>query len=445
MIFFQTKGGKKTKRGAPFNGHSVLSFHSSFNDGVRTGKCLKPYRDDVLSISGKFINNKLEGHVLIELAENKVTVGHATKNRIMGVVRNFLLKMPDGHVMQDISTVSGKLIYQVSQDGYFRIVTTNKTTNSKDTRVILTKNFDKFINCEPISHLVMKDCFLDTVSKITIENCYPSTIDLPNKNNNAENKFLFEIANNKSFYPSREDPYKVCREETKSENIRNSIENWMANMSNPKMNPFWMINYPDINPIDLSNPKVDLSFPHLRGHLFDKQLNLSIINDANDVLFKGKVINGRLKGTIDPKMRDPKLWRGTLRLVSSVQTGAVSSGKKILNFHLDVELVHAVFQLKNGKFHGYVRMFGQTTVDPKGLCSHYVWERVFGFVGRYDEGKAVGVAWRGLFGGSWLHGKVDENGEFTGNDIAYVYSDMKTSFVGEFENGLMVRLHLHKS
>ena len=42
-------------------------------------------------------------------------------------------------------------------------------------------------------------------------------------------------------------------------------------------------------------------------------------------------------------------------------------------------------------------------------------------------------------GGSWIYGKVNDKGEFSGHNVAYVNQDMKTIYVGTFENGLMVR------
>ena len=44
----------------------------------------------------------------------------------------------------------------------------------------------------------------------------------------------------------------------------------------------------------------------------------------------------------------------------------------------------------------------------------------------------------GLIGGSWIYGKVDDMGEFTGHNVAYVNQDLRTLYIGTFENGLMV-------
>ena len=45
----------------------------------------------------------------------------------------------------------------------------------------------------------------------------------------------------------------------------------------------------------------------------------------------------------------------------------------------------------------------------------------------------------GLIGGAWIYGKVDDKGDFTGHNVAYVNQDLKTIYVGTFENGLMVK------
>ena len=37
--------------------------------------------------------------------------------------------------------------------------------------------------------------------------------------------------------------------------------------------------------------------------------------------------------------------------------------------------------------------------------------------------------------GAFIYGKLNENGDFSGNDIAYVYPDLKTVLRGTFKNG----------
>ena len=93
--------------------------------------------------------------------------------------------------------------------------------------------------------------------------------------------------------------------------------------------------------------------------------------------------------------------------------------------------------IKNGKLHGLVQIYGKLTADPEGHCSSRLFKGL-SFVGWFEEGKPVGPYWRALLGGTYLYGVVDENGEFTGPDIAFIYQDLELALVGEFQKGLMV-------
>jgi histone-lysine N-methyltransferase SETD7 len=78
------------------------------------------------------------------------------------------------------------------------------------------------------------------------------------------------------------------------------------------------------------------------------------------------------------------------------------------------------------------------TADRKSPCGSNIGYGSLSFIGRFSNGVAQGACWQGLVGGAWLHGVVDDFGDFTGNDMAYVYQDLKTAFRGRFEKGVMV-------
>ena len=48
--------------------------------------------------------------------------------------------------------------------------------------------------------------------------------------------------------------------------------------------------------------------------------------------------------------------------------------------------------------------------------------------------KAKGENW---FEG-WLYGSLNGSSRYTGNEIAYIYSDMETSLFGQFDNEIMI-------
>ncbi len=56
----------------------------------------------------------------------------------------------------------------------------------------------------------------------------------------------------------------------------------------------------------------------------------------------------------------------------------------------------------------------------------------------YGSIRPVGRVWRGLTGGTWVTGDVDEEGSITGDDVAFVYQDLKTAIVGKFRDGVLV-------
>jgi len=60
----------------------------------------------------------------------------------------------------------------------------------------------------------------------------------------------------------------------------------------------------------------------------------------------------------------------------------------------------------------------------------------------YKKGLPSGYIWHSLEGGGWLHGKVDERGKLTGDDIMFIYPDMHICLVGQFKDGIMVSARL---
>ena len=63
-----------------------------------------------------------------------------------------------------------------------------------------------------------------------------------------------------------------------------------------------------------------------------------------------------------------------------------------------------------------------------------------GFIGRFKNGQIYGDFWIGMLQhGAYLHGKVDEHGNFTGDNLAYIYPDGVTAYKGRFENKFMKR------
>ncbi|TRY68905.1 hypothetical protein TCAL_03794 [Tigriopus californicus] len=79
---------------------------------------------------------------------------------------------------------------------------------------------------------------------------------------------------------------------------------------------------------------------------------------------------------------------------------------------------------------GFQREFGS---------KEFYGRRTLKFCGRYFRGVRRGFCWKGCLGGGFICGTVDEHGEFTGNDIAFIYPDFHNAIKGQFENELLIQ------
>ena len=86
-------------------------------------------------------------------------------------------------------------------------------------------------------------------------------------------------------------------------------------------------------------------------------------------------------------------------------------GQKVTHSHR-----HAVIsgRLQKGLLHGPVIMKGIFSNDPAGNCPSVLFDGL-GFVGHFKDGVPTGNCWKGLHGGAWIYGRVDDKGKFTGD------------------------------
>ena len=70
----------------------------------------------------------------------------------------------------------------------------------------------------------------------------------------------------------------------------------------------------------------------------------------------------------------------------------------------------------------------------KGSMADQVGRSGLQFLGRFKNGQPEGHFWLGLINNGFIHGKVDENGLGTGEDLAFIYPDGETALRGQFTN-----------
>jgi len=72
-----------------------------------------------------------------------------------------------------------------------------------------------------------------------------------------------------------------------------------------------------------------------------------------------------------------------------------------------------------------------------GFCRYFDKHKELSFIGMHRNGKPFGTCWKIMKGGGYVVGKVNEDGNLTGSDIAYIFPDRETALVGIFEDSVM--------
>jgi len=80
------------------------------------------------------------------------------------------------------------------------------------------------------------------------------------------------------------------------------------------------------------------------------------------------------------------------------------------------------------------------------FSSHYVTDGHMGDNTYLDKVEEIGnrnsrLRWRKFgpgFWDGWLYGNVDSDGEFSGNDVAYIFADLTTVIYGKFRKGVLI-------
>ncbi len=124
-----------------------------------------PYRHDVRNLRGQFVEDKLEGHVVMEFFDDSVVVGLAKANRLVGVLRSFSGLGRLNELRMNMTTVrTGKVLCRQDRFGFLRIMTSygggekEESEGNKSSRIIFTKNFGELFNCMPTDSTFFEDC-----------------------------------------------------------------------------------------------------------------------------------------------------------------------------------------------------------------------------------------------------------------------------------------------
>ena len=221
---------------------------------------------------------------------------------------------------------------------------------------------------------------------------------------------------------------------------RESLKNWIAKVSDPNRDP-----WPKLHEVD--DTMVKFGPPSNEAKVVDPTADFKATRpDQGDFTYKGGLDDdGRFHdgGTVyfdngDCLMCDFEHGKrrgdaviiskrsDITRLCGVYVDGALNGRGRLITTNTSATEGF----LFNGVFHGLVRR-----IDMKKFRE---FRRQLGFVGRFRDGRPFGPCWEYREGGGFIYGIPDEEGNFTGPEIAFVFPDLETAFLGEFLDGQMM-------
>ena len=319
-------------------------------------------------------------------------------------------------------------------------------SKDKSRVLIMTQNFKGPIyNCLRTSNSFFQsshfeDCYIINREIFMKEcDCHPMidkeffSTNLSNSGFSFKYNLIFNQIHNNSdpLYPS-------CRpsDSISHENIRSNLESWFKMMSVRNNDPFWFHQTNDQPFKDMQNPYLDINLGYFANR---KMFNRNTINifASGMLLHKGIMINGKISANITTG--SISYWTNTLQIVVDIASDFQHGRERIDQLKIETSQRSIVIwaKIKESKLEGMVRILGTLPNDPQDDCEDNISKRL-GFIGHFNNGIPTGYCWKGLLGGSFIHGKVNDQGEFSGDQISYINQDMKTGFKGIFENGIMI-------
>ena len=311
-------------------------------------------------------------------------------------------------------------------------------SSDKD-RVFILNNEVKghVLNCKKTQSYFFEDCYKITKQPLmTALDCNPLIKDKEQdlRREDEAKAFRFNLLQNETFTEG-DSLYPFCekRKTFNRDDIRKSINTWWESISKMSENPIWFHPYSQEPFEDPNNPSIEINLNYLAGRNNFKDKSYKI-HSHTKLLHTGEMKDGKIITKVSPHNIDD--WIGPIRIVIGKFNGTmVTFGPDVLALKKHV----VVFgQLHKNNLHGLVRIAGILPNDPNDDCEGHT-SSEFGFLGQYKNGLPSGYCWKKLIGGSYIHGKVDANGDFSGDDISYINQDISTAFKGTFKNGIMIK------
>ena len=218
------------------------------------------------------------------------------------------------------------------------------------------------------------------------------------------------------------------QDEVNEKGIRKRIETWL-NIVSDNDEALSSSNFEGLVPFQsYEMPHIDIHIGYLANRKRIKEMKYEIFK-SNKLLNAGVMMNGNIYANVSTDHVND--WNGILTIMigSEIRT---NNGKLMNTVKFRIKT-----QLHKSKLHGIVRVWGKFPSDYNDACKSRI-ENGLGLICHYANGLPKGKCWKGLLGGAWIYGEVATDGEFSGNDVAYINQDMSVGYKGVFHRGLMI-------
>ena len=157
-----------------------------------------------------------------------------------------------------------------------------------------------------------------------------------------------------------------------------SLSRWLKSIEDPFLESFKPYDENDM-PFYTDNQEIEINLPFLKRDFEFNLTNFYIKTQTGEVLFQGKIKDGRIRERIDHKIASNPAWRSRLFIRITDPNASTYENANIL--------INGSF--KNGKLHGMTQIFGQMTLDPKGHSSGIIFPDTN--IDPYSEYKQVNI------------------------------------------------------
>ena len=288
-----------------------------------------------------------------------------------------------------------------------------------------------FTECVPNDHSVYSECKLADEYIAKLQGCH---IDIKVKRH-APGTWNINPELGKMVNTEEKGSAETLCDVVKGMGTEQAIKTWWKHLVDFQHDPFW---YEASSKEPLGpDGRIDVEVPLLKGRQGFADVPVTFVNGFRESRLT-KMKDG--VATIFVNEAEAGKWRGVVKVYANSTN--VVNGFTTVSDDIDRTETPPLItgRLHKGKLTGIVRLFGHIAADKDSGCkSKDGLNSELMFVGRWVDGVATGEAWKVTFGAGAVYGRLDAEGQFTGDDIAYIYPDKELALVGKFDKTVMVR------